>query len=136
MAQGWTAGGSYTFAVYNDDGWKTINGQAGRTPIATYTTTLKRLPYTFVEMAGSGPATDNFPRFTAPTPASIASNLVSAVPAPMNVTWSALPTFANAAGNRLFSIYEYFEGPKSTNLMGVFYPPIEATSKAIRVALR
>lgn len=121
-AQGWTVGGSYTFAVYNDDGWKTINGHAGRTPIATYTTTLKRLPYTFVEMAGSGPATDNFPRFTAPTPASIASNLVSATPTPMNVTWSAPPAFATASGFRLFSIYEFFQGAKSTNPMGVFYP--------------
>jgi hypothetical protein len=121
--QGWTAGGNYTFAVYNDDGWKTVNGHAGRTPIATYTTTLKRLPYTFVEMAGSGPATDNFPRFTAPTPPSMASNLVSAAPTPMNVTWSGLPTFANTGGGfRLFSIYEYFEGPKSTNPMGAFYP--------------
>ena len=122
LAQGWTAGGRYTFAVYNDDGWKTINGHAGRTPIATYTATLKRLPYTFVEMAGSGPAADSYPRFTAPAPAAIASNVLSAAPTPMNFTWTAPATFATTGGFRLFSIYEFFQGEKSTNATGVFYP--------------
>lgn len=57
-AQGWVAGGTYTFAVYADDGWKTVNGQAGKTPIGTYTAVLNRLPYTFAEMAA---ATSQYP---------------------------------------------------------------------------
>jgi hypothetical protein len=51
LAQGWSAAtNAYTVNFYNDDGWKTVNGQVGKTPIATYTTTLPRLPYTFAEM--------------------------------------------------------------------------------------
>ena len=49
-ADGWVAGGVYTIAVYADDGWKTINGQQGKTPIATYTDTLPALPYSFAQM--------------------------------------------------------------------------------------
>ncbi len=48
--QGWAAGAKYTFKVYADDGWKTINGHVGKTPIATYDGTLVRLPYTFAQM--------------------------------------------------------------------------------------
>jgi hypothetical protein len=121
-AQGWKAGGSYTFAVYSDDGWKTVNGHAGRTPIATYTTTLKRLPYTFVEIAAGGALADNFPRISSPPPAALAANLASAAPTPINLNWSAPPTFAKASGFRLFSVYEFFQGEKSTNPAGVFYP--------------
>ena len=62
-AQGWVPGGTYTFAIYADDGWKTVNGQVGKTPIATYTFSLKRLPYTFVEMFAANPPF-NYPSFT------------------------------------------------------------------------
>lgn len=60
-AQGWVAGAVYRFDVYTDDGWKTVNGHAGKTPLATYFSTLDVLPYSFVEMAGSG-AGDKFAR--------------------------------------------------------------------------
>lgn len=63
-AQGFVAGGVYTAKVYNDDGWKTVNGQAAQTPLATYTTTLFRLPYSAVALAGSGPDNDLYPRIT------------------------------------------------------------------------
>jgi len=53
VAQGWQAGGTYTVQVFADDGWKTVNGQAGKTPIATYTTTLSALPYKFAELGNS-----------------------------------------------------------------------------------
>lgn len=49
-AWGFSATATYTVAVYADDGWKTPNGQAGKTPIATYTTTVGALPYTFAQM--------------------------------------------------------------------------------------
>ena len=50
---GWNAGSEITYEIYNDDGWKTVNGQQGKTPIATYKTTLRYAPYTFAEMAAS-----------------------------------------------------------------------------------
>jgi hypothetical protein len=121
--QGWTEGGTYTFAVYNDDGWKTVNGHVGRTPLATYTAVLGKLPYTFVEMAGTGPGADNFPRFTQPSDAAqIAANLASANPSPMDFVWSAIPAPADNRAFRLFSFYEFFQGPRSTNTGGAFYP--------------
>lgn len=50
---GWnfSADAVYTVNVYADDGWKTVNGQAGKTPIATYTTRMGALPYTLAQMA-------------------------------------------------------------------------------------
>lgn len=48
---GFAAGGEYTIKVYADDGWKTVNGQAVRTPIATYTTRLAKLPSSAAAMA-------------------------------------------------------------------------------------
>jgi hypothetical protein len=92
-ALGFVAGASYVVQVYDDDGWKTVNGHAGRTPIATYTATVPRLPYTFVEMAGTGPTADAFPRLTAAgmTAVQMRDNLMAASPQPMNLSWTALP---------------------------------------------
>lgn len=57
------AGDAYTIAVYNDDGWKTVNGQASSTPIAIYTIKLANLPFSAVALAGTaGVATDLFPK--------------------------------------------------------------------------
>lgn len=42
-----------TFQIYADDGWKTVNGQQGKTPIATYKTTLRNSSYTLAEMAAA-----------------------------------------------------------------------------------
>lgn len=51
---GFEAGGVYTIKVYGDDGWKTVNGQQGKTPLATYTTTLNRLPASAAAMEAGG----------------------------------------------------------------------------------
>lgn len=50
-ALGFTAGGTYTLKVYADDGWKTVNGQAGKTPIATYQARLAALPESAAALA-------------------------------------------------------------------------------------
>ena len=71
-AQGWVPGGIYTFSIYADDGWKTVNGQAGKTPIATYTFSLKRLPYTFVEMYTTDLLANNPDFVSSLTPAELA----------------------------------------------------------------
>ena len=52
-AQGFQAGGTYTFEVYGDDGWSAKGGSVGKTPIATYQVKLPRLPFGFAEMAAA-----------------------------------------------------------------------------------
>ncbi|MBL0086731.1 MAG: hypothetical protein IPP44_08605 [Ideonella sp.] len=118
---GFVAGGLYTFAVYNDDGWKTINGHAGRTPIAVYTDVLESLPMRFVDMAGAGATADKFPRlsFGGMSIAQVRSNLLSASPAAMGASWTALP----AGGPfRVYDLWEYFQGAKTGNAGGASTP--------------
>ena len=121
---GFAGGGAYVFAVYNDDGWKTVNGHVGRLPIATYTAVLNALPPTMVEMAGGGVNSDKFPRlsFGGMSPVQIKDNLISATPAPMSVSWN-LPT-ALADGPRfgLNQGWEFYQGAKVGNVAGAFNP--------------
>jgi hypothetical protein len=114
-ALGFQAGGVYTFSLYNDDGWKTVNGQAGKTPVATYTSTLAALPYTFVQMAGASPATDLFPQVQAvsTTRALVASTLKAGTTATLTATWSA----PGAVGSNTFALAntgEFFRGTDPT----------------------
>ena len=121
---GFLAGAVYRFDVYKDDGWKTVNGHAGKTPIATYYDTLVALPHSFVDMAGTGPSADRFPRldFGALTKAQVASNATSATPAAMSVSWTqpSVPAGANALG--LFQGWEFHNGAKVGNTGTAFYP--------------
>lgn len=123
-ALGFVAGASYVVQVYKDDGWKTVNGHAGRTPIATYTATVPRLPYTFVEMAGTGPTADAFPRMTATgmTAVQMRDNLMAASPQPMNLSWTALPAAPDGRAFGLWGLWEYFQGPKTGNANNASYP--------------
>jgi len=45
-----TAGAEVTFVLYADDGWKTVNGQQGKTPVATYKVKLKNASYPFAQL--------------------------------------------------------------------------------------
>jgi hypothetical protein len=85
------AGDVYTFNIYNDDGWKTVNGQAGKTPIATYTRTLDALPYSAAVFAGTGPTTDSFARLTtvSKTPAETANAIKNKATMSFDAAWSA-----------------------------------------------
>lgn len=123
-AQGWVAGGVYRFDVYNDDGWKTIDGHVGKTPIATYYDTLKALPHGFVEMAGSGTGADRFARlnFGAMSTAQVAANATSATPAPMSVSWNLPSVPAQAHPLGLLQGWEFHQGPKVGNAGGAFNP--------------
>jgi hypothetical protein len=58
----------YTIALYNDDGWKTVNGQSGKTPVYTYTDTLPQKPFTTAELAESA-----FPILTGDSLATLAA---------------------------------------------------------------
>lgn len=123
-AQGWVSGGVYRFDVYNDDGWKTVNGHSTRTPIATYYDTLEVLPYAFVDMAGSGTSSDRFPRlsFGGSTPTLVASNATSATPAPMSVSWTAPVLPQGSRPIALWGGWEFHQGPRAGNPSGGFNP--------------
>jgi hypothetical protein len=130
--QGWVAGGVYTFKVYKDDGWKTVNGQATKTPIATYTATLKALPYTFVEMDAAIPGSteSRYGGFTssAQTPVQIADALKDAgVSSAMTWARATLP----ASGGKpmtLSNLYVFGQGPKVGNAAGANFPRIRQIS--------
>lgn len=90
-ALGFVAGASYTVAVFNDAGWKTVNGQATQTPIATYPLTLNSVPYSAVALAGTGVGADLFPRLTSSLPlVDIATNLRNKAASTTNLSGTAL----------------------------------------------
>jgi hypothetical protein len=122
LSLGWVTGGWYRFDVYDDDGWKTVNGHAGRTPIATYWDRSTSLGFTFAETAGGGPTSDPFPRISFPgkTIVQVRDNVLSASPAPEAVRWSGWLTGFNAY--RLDHGSETHVGPRTGNAAGVAYP--------------
>ena len=87
---GIVAGGAYTVTVYNDDGWKTVNGQLGKTPIAAYTAVLNSLPFSAATLAGTGVATDLFPKVVtnSMTPAQISAAVRAKAPFSMDLSWT------------------------------------------------
>lgn len=119
-AQGWVAGGVYRFDLYNDDGWKTVNGHAGRTPVATLYAELSRLPYRFSEMAGRYPV----PTLTGTTAAQVATNLATANPAPVGLQWNT-PTWVGAP-MQFAQAWEFHQGPRVGNAEGVFNPAVRS----------
>lgn len=132
------AGDAYTIAVYNDDGWKTVNGQLGKTPIATYTNVLRTLPFSAATLAGTGPGTDLFARFTASTKtqAEIATAIRNKAAISSDLTWSAPAAMPDGRALQLGDIYSFEQGNANTNgtafprsrriLLG--YPGTQATS--------
>ena len=140
--QGWVVGGVYKVDVYNDDGWKTVNGHASKTPIATYYETLKTLPRTFVEMAGAGTTTDNFARLNlgALGATGVRNNGMSATPVPISLSWNPQPGLSTTQPFRLLQGWEYLEGQKTglvspatwprLRVLGRTYPGPTATSFA------
>ncbi|WP_284618196.1 hypothetical protein [Aquabacterium humicola] len=120
---GMVPGATYVFAIHDDDGWKTVNGQAARTPIATYTAVLDKLPYSFVQMATAGPQGERHPRlsFGGLSLAQVHANAMSVTPAPMNMSWNA-PAAPDGRVYRVLQAHEFFSGPKLGNAAGVLYP--------------
>ncbi|TXT40803.1 MAG: hypothetical protein FD135_865 [Comamonadaceae bacterium] len=110
-AMGFVAGGSYSVALYNDDGWKTVNGQATQTPIATYTRTLGSLPYSAVALASSGVNADLFPRITSSlTPVEQATQVRNKTASTMNLSWTALGVMPDVAKFGWGSISSFVSG--------------------------
>ena len=126
--QGWVAGGAYRIDVYNDDGWKTVNGHASRTPIATYYETLKALPRTFVEMAGTGTtptSNDQFARFNVGTAAAF-YNAIEIKQPTINLGWSLQPSLSSTEPLRLQTGFDYFSGPKLGLASGATWPRLQS----------
>ncbi len=133
-SQGWVAGGVYRLDVYNDDGWKTVNGHAGSTPIATYYETLTTLPRGFVEMAGSGAAptaNDNFARLNlgALGATGVRSNGMSATPAPISLSWNLQPSLSTTQPFRLLQGWEYIEGLKTGVVSPAAWPKLRVLTR-------
>ncbi len=116
--QGWVAGAVYRFDIYGDDGWKTVNGHAGKKPIATYYDTLERLPFTFVEMAGKYPVM----QLGGLTPAQIATNAVAAAPQPLSMTWTRTGALPNGRLMHLNQAWEFHQGARIGNPGTAFNP--------------
>ncbi len=112
---GVVAGGEYTVKVYNDDGWKTVNGQVDKTPIATYTIKLANLPYSAVALAlagTAGVATDLFPKVA--TNSMTASDIATAVRGKaafsMNTTFTAAGAMPDGRLLGWGSFYSFKQG--------------------------
>ncbi|MFN0305010.1 MAG: hypothetical protein ACKVQU_32190 [Burkholderiales bacterium] len=128
------AGMEYTFRLYNDDGWKTVNGQAGKTPIATYTTKLERLPYTFETIMGAtstfGTASDRIKSLTnAQIGAAFSgtgASLTEAFPA-----WTASPDGRKFGQSTVFVIGS---GPAAATVSPAVWPAIRTVEFYFPVA--
>ena len=122
---GFVAGGTYTFKIFNDDGWKTVNGEAGKTPIATYTAVNDTLPYTFAQMVGTTGFDDHkFAKLVSSTldPAQTAAALSSSTPSSLSITWSAPAAQYDGRLFRFTEVGEFFQGAKTGNAVGAFFP--------------
>ncbi len=135
--------GTYTFKIYNDDGWKTVNGQAGKTPIATYTAQLDSLPISFVDMNVTGNVNnDKFPKISSSSStAAVAASELSGQAYVGALSWTA-PLFVATNAFKLSFVEAYAEGALSTTGLPAFprvakftdiYPASNALSGTINV---
>jgi len=110
------AGDAYTFNIYGDDGWKTVNGQAGKTPIATYTSTLRALPLSTVTLAGAGVTADLFGRVASSTKTGAESATAVRTKAALasDITWTAPGTMPDGRKLQLNDMYVYQQGQANT----------------------
>lgn len=112
-ALGVTAGGVYTVNLYSGAGWKTVNGQASETPIASYTTTLGNLPMSTVALAGTAAVPANmYPEFltSSLTLPDIAANLRNKAAFSTDLTWAAPKALINGKTASLSSLYTFEQG--------------------------
>lgn len=127
-ALGWAEQGVYSFQLYDDDGWKTVNGHAGRTPIATYYTLL---PYvdsmSFVTAAAVIPEL----RPTTLTGPQLAANINSATPSPVDFSWSTFGTPPPGQNYRLLHGWNVHQGPKTGNPAGAAWPAYRSITRFV-----
>ena len=115
------AGDAYTIAVYNDDGWKTVNGQLGKAPIATYTNVLRALPFSAATLAGTNSDADLFPHLTfSKTQGEIATAIRAKAAIAVDVTWSKPVATPDGRATQLADTVVFEQGPANTN--GTTFP--------------
>lgn len=121
------AGDVYTINVYADDGWKTVNGQAGKTPIATYTNTLAALPFSAAVLAGTSPSADLFARVTSSTksPAEIAAAFRAKAAISVGQSWSVAGAMPDSRALALSRNYSFESG--QANSTGANFPASSKT---------
>lgn len=117
-----TKGAVYTINVYGDDGWKTVNGQADKAPIATYTRALDNLPLSAEAMAGTGVTADLFARVTmsTKTQAEIATAIRTKAAISTGLTWIVPAAMPDTRATALSYVGTYEEG--QTNATGAAWP--------------
>jgi len=132
---GFVQGGVYNFALYNDDGWKTVNGQAAQTPIVTYQRTLTTLPYSAVALAGADVNHDLYPRpASSLSPVDMAASVRNKTGFTTNLSWNPLGTLPDARRFGWGGVYFYEGGPVTaavwprTDQEWDVYPDAGATS--------
>ena len=112
-AIGLAAGGVYTVKLYAGTGWKTVNGQAAETPIATYTSTLEHLPMSTVALAGTVAVPANkFPGFltTSMTVPEIATNVRNKTAFSTDLTWAKPGVLLDGRATGLSLLYSFEQG--------------------------
>ena len=122
---GFVVGGTYTVKIYNDAGWKTVNGEAGKAPIATYIAVNETLPYTFAQMVGGNGLDDHkFAKLVSSslTPIQTAAALSSSTPGTLDISWTAPAAQSDGRLFRFTEVGEFFQGAKTGNLLGAFNP--------------
>lgn len=116
------ATGDYKFEIFNDDGWKTVNGQVGKTPIASHTVTLERLPYTFAELfTGANPLTRTVVVHSL-TSAQIADAFKGTADTQNQTTNGGLSAFADGRKLGRLTHFVFTQGAASTTAVGSFWP--------------
>ena len=146
-ALGITKGGVYTVKLYAGIGWKTVNGQAVETPIATYTRTLENLPMnTAALLGGSSGGTVVEPKFphsptSSMTVSDIATNLRNKTAFSTNLTWIAPVAMPDGRKTGLSLLYSFEQGRASSGAtfnpasrqFSPSYPASTATAATLNV---
>ena len=109
---GFSTTAPYTVQLYNDDGWKTVNGQAGKTPIATYTTRLSALPYTLAQSVSHARTMSPTAASSSLSPTEIAAAMRGGGAATTVTLRNPQPLAGEPAMATSF-VYGYVHGPKT-----------------------
>ena len=135
-AYGFKSGALIQVQFFNDDGWKTVNGQQGKTPIASYTMTLNNVPYAFAQL-GDPPASYVLFGDRSLSEAQIAAALRGTA-ASLTANWTA--AVAPAGGGKLVAVdfSAFRQGPSNSTGQNVrvntsVIPAADATRGTISV---
>lgn len=107
-------GAEVSFALYADDGWKTVNGQQGRAPIATYTLKIRHAAYPLAQFSER-----SYPLFVDISPS--AADIVAAFKGGGGTAQAELQAATPPAGGLPMArsaLYSYRQGPKDAAASG------------------